>query len=295
MVSLWIVSVLSHRLTWLTGGNPMEEQIITVYCLCEDLLNALGIREDPQVHMNTAEVMTVALTAALFFSGNFEKSRAFLSEEGYIPPMLSKSRFNRRLHAIPEEVWLALFDLLAQVFKLTNPEKEYIVDSFPVPVCDNIRIRRCRIYQGEAYRGYIPSKRRYFYGLRVHLVISKTGQPVEFLLAPGAWNDCRVLKALRLDLPEGSTLYADKIYNDYVYEDFLQEAAGIRLKPLRKKNSKRAVPPWVPALGNYLRKRVETTGSQITALFPKVIHAVTAKGFELKVMLFVLAFAVQCL
>jgi hypothetical protein len=273
----------------------MEEQIITVYSLCEDLLKGLGIKEDPQVHMNNAEVMTVALTAALFFSGNFEKSRAFLSEGGYIQEMLSKSRLNRRLHAIPEEVWLSLFDLLAQVFKQTNPQQEYIVDSFPMPVCDNIRIRRCKLYQTEAYRGYIPSKRRYFYGLRVHLVISKTGEPVECMLAPGAWNDCRVLKDLHLDLPEGSTLYADKIYNDYAYEDLLQEAAGISLKPLRKKNSKRAVPPWVTALRKYVRKRVETTGSQITALFPKVIHAVTAKGFELKAMLFVLAFAIQCL
>jgi len=44
-----------------------------------------------------------------------------------------------------------------------------------------------------------------------------------------------------------------------------------------------------------VRKRVETTASQINALLPKSIHAVTSKGFELKVMLFVLAFAFQCL
>ena len=37
----------------------------------------------------------------------------------------------------------------------------YIVDSFPVAVCDNYRIMRCRIYQGEAWRGYLASKRRY--------------------------------------------------------------------------------------------------------------------------------------
>jgi len=37
------------------------------------------------------------------------------------------------------------------------------------------------------------------------------------------------------------------------------------------------------------RKIVETTGSLIERLLPKSIHAVTAQGFELKVMLFVLA------
>jgi hypothetical protein len=38
-----------------------------------------------------------------------------------------------------------------------------------------------------------------------------------------------------------------------------------------------------------IRKIVETTGSLLERLLPKSIHAVTAKGFELKVALFVLA------
>ncbi|MDQ3183474.1 MAG: IS982 family transposase, partial [Actinomycetota bacterium] len=35
--------------------------------------------------------------------------------------------------------------------------------------------------------------------------------------------------------------------------------------------------------------------SQIAGLFPRKIHAVTAQGFELKVVCFVLAFAIQVL
>jgi hypothetical protein len=37
------------------------------------------------------------------------------------------------------------------------------------------------------------------------------------------------------------------------------------------------------------RKVVETTGSLIAQLLPKHIHAVTPRGFELKLALFVLA------
>jgi hypothetical protein len=44
-----------------------------------------------------------------------------------------------------------------------------------------------------------------------------------------------------------------------------------------------------------VRKIVETTGSLIERLLPKSIHAVTAKGFELKVMLFVLASSINFL
>lgn len=42
-----------------------------------------------------------------------------------------------------------------------------------------------------------------------------------------------------------------------------------------------------------MRKRIETTFSQIKAMFPRHIHAVTSRGFQLKVSLFVIAFALQ--
>ncbi len=108
----------------------------------------------------------------------------------------------------------ALFAALAEGFKKpsNNPEQTYVVDSLPIPVCDNIRIRRCRLYppqeHGGAFRGYIASKRRYFYGLRVHLVVTGAGEPVEFSLVAGSEADVSVFKDLELDLPEGSTLFA---------------------------------------------------------------------------------------
>gem|GEM_PF-3841034 len=44
-----------------------------------------------------------------------------------------------------------------------------------------------------------------------------------------------------------------------------------------------------------LRQGIETTFSQVTALFPKPIHAVTAQGFILKIVCFLLAFSFRCL
>jgi hypothetical protein len=38
---------------------------------------------------------------------------------------------------------------------------------------------------------------------------------------------------------------------------------------------------------------VETAGSLVARLLPKSIHAVTSRGFELKIMLFVLAYAIS--
>ena len=153
--------------------------------------------------------------------------------------MIGKSRLNRRLHAIKAHLWQAMFALLAELFKKRhNLTRTYAVDSLPVPVCDNIRIRRCRLYplyplgghddddatpKKRSFRGYIPSKRRYFYGLRVHLLVTGAGEPVEFALAAGSEADMTIFKELELDLPEGSIIYADKGYTDYDYEDLLQE------------------------------------------------------------------------
>ncbi len=268
----------------------MQKQIITIYCLCADFLALYGQKDDPQAQMTTAEVMTTALVAAWFFDGKQERSRIFLKEEGYIPKMLSKSRFNRRLHQIPEALWQALFQLLSELHQQNNPSGEYIIDSCPVPVCDNIRIRRSRLYRGEEYRGRCASKRRYFYGLKIHLIISATGQPIEFSLTPGASSDTAGLRALPLDLPKGATLYADRGYTDYHSEDALREIEALELTAARKSNSKRQHPGHISYLCFVIRKGIETTFSQITERFARHIHAVTPRGFELKVFLTVLAY-----
>lgn len=265
----------------------MDTQIVAIYCICDDVLKSLNHYEDKQRQMSDAEVMTTSIVSAVFFSGNIEKSRVFLQEHGYIPNMLVKSRFNRRMHKIAE-LFLVVFELLGEVWKQLNEESVYIMDSFPMAACDNYRIPRCRLYQEERWRGYQASKKRYFYGLKIHLLVTEHGQPVEFFLTPGSWSDTRALKLYHFDLPAGSLLTGDKAYTDYAFEDLLAEAQ-LNLQPLRKKNSKRPVPPWIQYLLACYRKVIETTGSLLEQLLPKHIHAVTPQGFELKLALFVLA------
>ncbi|WP_181016138.1 hypothetical protein [Pseudanabaena sp. BC1403] len=101
------------------------------------------------------------------------------------------------------------------------------------------------------------------------------------------------MRVFSFALPEGSVVYADKAYNDYKIEDLLFESENIKLSAMRKSNSKRPVPSYVQFLQHHKRKVVETTSSLISQLLPKSIHAVTSKGFELKVMLFVLALSVN--
>ena len=89
--------------------------------------------------------------------------------------------------------------------------------------------------------------------------------------------------------------YGDKAYNEYFTEDVLAEAAGIELLPQRKKNSTRPVPAYVEYLQQVYRKKIETGFSNLKRLFPASIHATTARGFELKVFLFVVACSLDAL
>ena len=219
-------------------------------------------------------------------------SRDYVLENGLIPQMLSNSRFNRRLHAIADLIY-TLQHQLGQVWMQLNEESEYLLDSFPVPVCDNIRIGKSKLLSGEDYRGYMASKKRYFYGIRIHLISDKEGVPVEWIFLPGEANDVRGFNALPLNLPPGSELYVDKGYTDYHAEDNMAEADEIHLMALRKRGSVRADSPCWVYIKQTIRHYIETVFSQITLRFPKTIHAVTFEGFLLKVSCFIWSYGLE--
>src|SRR5688572_12992848 len=144
----------------------METEIITLYVICDEFLRYMNRCDHEQSEMSDAEVLTTALVAMLYFGGNYSLARRWLGVPHYIPRMLSKGQFSRRLNRL-QPYLLPLFHSLAEGFKALNGAQIYAIDSFPVAVCDNYRIRRCRIYRQEGYRGYIASKKRYFYGLKI--------------------------------------------------------------------------------------------------------------------------------
>lgn len=116
--------------------------------------------------------------------------------QGYVPQMLDKSRFCRRLHRLSDFL-LLMFEVLGQQLKDLAGAATYRLDSFPVAACDNIRISRSRILQGEAYRGKHVSMHRYFYGVRVE-VLTLNGIPVEFCMVSGREHDSQSLGKLPL-------------------------------------------------------------------------------------------------
>jgi hypothetical protein len=234
----------------------------------------------------------MAITAMLYFGGNFERSRLVLNELGLIRRRLSRSRFSRRINRLTDLIHL-LFHKLGSVLKDLHWQSRYLLDSFPVPVCDNIGINRCRLVRDKRYRGKMSSKRRYFYGVRVQLLTTSDGIPLEFCILPGSCSDLQGLAELALELPEMTQLFVEAGYNFYEWEDYLQEIDRLRLQVPRKMNSKRAGEPWLEIHKSLVRKYFETTIGEISKLFPKKIHATNLDGFLLKIALFLFAYQID--
>lgn len=72
-----------------------------------------------------------------------------------MPGMLGKSRFCRRLHRLTDFV-LTLFFYLGQKRKDMTGAATYRPDSFPAPVCDNIRLSRPKLLKGRPFGASTP-------------------------------------------------------------------------------------------------------------------------------------------
>ena len=274
----------------------MCQSTIAIYCFIDDLLKASGHHEDQRCQINDAQVITTALIAMLYFGGNYQKSLSSIKEAEIFTDSLSRSRYSRRLNRLTDLIHL-LFHQLGSTLKELNYESRYSLDSYPVQMCDNIRIGRSRltseVFDKEDYRGWMTSKKRYFYGVRVQVITTIDSVPVEFAILPGGCADIQGLAELPLDFAPNSEIAADSAYTQYDWEDYLLEEDRIKLLVNRKKNSKRPDPPPMKDYKFWLRHRIETTFGEIGKCFPKKIHATTLNGFILKVALFLWAYQID--
>lgn len=266
-----------------------EDKIINIYCLVDDLLKGIDHLEDSRRKVSDSEVITTAIVSALYFGGHLDHARHMMKMTGMVPGMLDKSRFCRRLHGL-ESLLCTLFFQVGQYIKGMSGASDYVVDSFPVAVCDNIRISRCKLLKGKQWRGKQSSMRRYFYGVKVQVLTTAKGIPVEFCFVPGSESDVQAWKKLPMTVSAESNIYADSAYTDYTVEDALKEAELINLMVQRKSNAKRKDEPWIRFLKEQMRKGIETTFSMLKGLFLRKLHAVTFQGFLLKILMFIIGF-----
>lgn len=181
--------------------------------------------------MSLSEVMTIVIM--------FHKSKMRTFKDFYIkyvkvhltkefPTAVSYNRF----------VELQKFALMPlYIFaKLTQSVKTgiYYIDSTKLPVCNNLRIKRHRVFKGYAERG--KTSTGWFFGFKLHLLINNLGEIVSFKLTPGNVDDRVALDDLTSEL--NGVLFGDRGYISKKHKDKLKDQ-GLELITKEKKGMKK--------------------------------------------------------
>ncbi len=182
------------------------ENLTELYCLMDDfckdfepkmheiLLNNGSKRRRRSTQLSLAEMMTLVV---LFHQLRFSQFKVFylyhvrLYLRKEFPNLPS---YSRCVELLPRSA-LALTALS-------------VADSTPIAVCDNLRIRRHKVFDGIAERG--KTSTGWFFGFKLHVIINQLGEILSFRLTPGNTDDRKPLPELIKDL--SSCLYADKGY-----------------------------------------------------------------------------------
>ena len=103
------------------------------------------------------------------------------------PTVVSYSRFVE----LEKEVAIPFVLFIKEVL-LGNCTGISFVNSIPLQVCKNLRIRIHKTFKGIAQRG--KCSMGWFFGFKLHLICNERGELLNFMITPGDVDDCKPLE-----------------------------------------------------------------------------------------------------
>jgi hypothetical protein len=258
---------------FITEGR-WEAIIIHWYILVDDAYQELErgwgpIRSrGPQPHFSDSEVITVGLIIDTWFGGDEAKGLAFVRQyhPDLFPHLPPNGHFNTRRQALRLLVEQVRRYLLAH-FGLTGGENiQRVIDSAPVPVCQYGRAARCQTVAGPEYVGVISVKKARFFGFRLQATVTLEQVIDDWMLAPGARKDGKMMGALLEDARD-LVLFGDNAYHDPGEAQLLHQRRNIRIFARPRKDSQWPWPGSFQAWVKRIRLRIETAFSVLTTVF----------------------------
>lgn len=253
--------------------QPWTDTITQWYVLVDDAYQRLIARRGrplrrrgPAPRFSDSEVITVSLIIETFFQGHEEVGYAFVSQylRDFFPDLIDLDRFNARRRELIAVIETIRRDLRDQILDDTDAVR--LVDSAPVTLMTYTRGARCRSVAGSQYFGVVTSKKSKIFGFRLHIIATAEQLVDEWVLAPAAAHDLKVLDALVQDCQD-LVIIGDKAYNDAELEARLWNNRRIQLLPLRRRNQKMQWPADTRRALGRVRHRVETVFSVLTTTF----------------------------
>ncbi|HEM5578396.1 TPA: IS982 family transposase [Streptococcus suis] len=174
--------------------------------------------------------------------------------------LLERSRFNRRSKQL---IWLVQL-IRKAMSEMLPSDKLAIIDSFPLPLCQPVRNHRATIFNGLADIGYNASKHLWFYGFKVHMLVTLSGFILNYVVTPASVHDIKVVYEL-LEGCKQSVILGDLGYLSSELKKDLEQEGYHLWTPFRKNMT------GAEEHNNWkvmaMRRTVETRFSELCRLF----------------------------
>jgi len=252
-------------------GVPMNNSILPLFSDLDDFcqsfeptfkikqLASSTVRRHRQSTLLLSEVMTIIvwfqLSSYRTFKAYYLKEVAqHLRDE--FPHLVSYNRFVELMPAALVPLCFYLQTRKAQTAGIA------FIDSLPLAVCHNRRIRSHRVFAHLAERG--KSSVDWFYGFKLHLIVNDQGELLAFHLTPGNVDDRKPVAKMAKGLL--GKLFGDRGYISKALQEVLS-AQNLQLITRIKKNMKNRLLSVMDQI--LLRKRalIETINDQLKNIF----------------------------
>lgn len=179
----------------LTHKVDQTVDLVKLFVFIDDLVNLMNkyfIQPNAvgrPANLTPSEVLTGMLYGYQHGLTELKDIHAFLTQyhQTEFPSLGSYSAFVSAVNTATSIVALSLLALMAMNRTKNKPVTLMIGDSTPLPVCRNIRISLHKVCKGIAERS--KTGMGYFYGFKLHLLISKSGELLGIKITPGNTDD----------------------------------------------------------------------------------------------------------
>lgn len=197
--------------------------------------------------------------------------------------LLERSRFNRRSKQL---IWLIQL-IRKAVSEMLPSDRVAIIDSFPLPLCQPVRNQRATIFKGLADIGYNASKHLWFYGFKVHMLMTLSGYILNYVVTPASVHDIKVVYEL-LEGCKQSVILGDLGYlSSGLKKDLKQQGYHLWMPVRQNMAGAKEHNNWKVMA---LRRTIETRFSELCRLFD-IEHALARgiAGLQLRMEQIILA------
>lgn len=235
----------------------IEHQMTEIYCFVDDYLKAhprqARWRRSPHAmpRFSDSEVITIALLQGAFQVASLKQTYRLVRANFHsaFPSLPSYAEWLRRLHQLTVHVGL----LLEATCAAQADSALYLVDSKPIPLCQQLRQGRVRLLREDGAR-FGKSSKGWFFGFKLHALRHVTGRFLNIVMLPASCDDRDPLLALS-EGSDGGVLLGDLGYRG---EPAKEQAAESGLLLITRKDA-----PAQKKLLSQVRQAIETSFSQL--------------------------------